>query len=80
MDVTQFIDAVESHVDDLEKKKSFIGFAKDAQSDPVKMQALERFINDYTRSDGTYDPIMYENPPYALMDIYDEILSAQQPQ
>ena len=76
--VAHFIDAVESRVDDLETKKSFIGFAKDAQEDPVKMQALTRFIDSYTRSDGTFDPIMYSNPSYVLMDMYDDILSAKE--
>lgn len=73
--VNKFIEAVNSHVDDDETRKSFVGFATDAQSDPVKMQALEAFCKDYTRTDGTFDPIMYENPSYALIDLYDEIVS-----
>ena len=73
--VNKFIEAVNSHVDDDETRKSFVGFATDAQSDPVKMQALEAFCKDYPRTDGTFDPIMYENPSYALIDLYDEIVS-----
>lgn len=75
MDITSvFIDAVNARVDDEETKKSFVGFAKDAQTDPKKMKALEIFMNNYMHSNGTFDPAMYENPSYILLDIYDEVL------
>lgn len=75
MDISSiFIDAVQNRVDDQEVRDSFVGFAKDAQSDPIKMKALEIFINKYMHSNGSFDPAMYENPSYALMDIYDEVL------
>ena len=75
--ISNFIEAVNNHADDEEVKKSFIGFANDAKNDPVKMEALEKFINDYMHSNGSFDPIMYENPSYALLDIYDEVLESK---
>ena len=73
--VANFINAVESRVDDTEKKESFVGFAKDAQKDPMKMKALDAFMNMYMRSDGSFDPAMYENPSYVLFDLYDDVLN-----
>lgn len=72
--VSVFTDAVNTRVDNDEVKKSFIGFATDARTDPKKMKALEIFMNDYMHSNGTFDPAMYENPSYILLDIYDEVL------
>ena len=75
--IGNFIDAINSHCDNEEIKESFVGFAKDAQSDPDKMTALNNFIGKYMRSDGHFDPLMYENPSYALLDAYDEVLSSK---
>lgn len=76
--VNNFIESVQNHAEDEEVKKSFIGFANDAKTDPIKMEALEKFMNDYMHSNGTFDPLMYENPSYVLLDIYDSILESRQ--
>lgn len=74
--VNNFIDEVNKNTEDIETRESFVGFAKDAMADPDKMSVLNSFIKEYMRSDGTFDPIMFENPSYVLLDMYDEYLTS----
>ena len=75
--VNNFITEVNKNTEDIETRESFVGFAKDAESDPDKMAVLNTFITEYMRNDGSFDPIMFENPSYVLLDMYDEYLTAK---
>lgn len=69
--INKFIEACKANMPAGEALDSFVGFAQDAEDDPVKAEALALWCEEYEEGDG-FRPEMYQMNGTELFDFFED--------